>query len=93
MPYHKVPAQYNGKQFGIQYLHKQSLPINYDDVDEEDEVDEGLGDESLIFPHLSTSKDFSTLTFVAENNETYFTDAFDKGLYTKSLRQSFILCH
>ena len=44
-------------------------------------MDEGLGDESLIFPPLSISEDFSTFSSTVENTEVYFTDAFDEGLF------------
>ena len=92
MPYHQAPAEYTGEQFGVQYLYKQSLPINCDDVaiDEEDEVDEGLGDESLIFPPLSISEDFSTFSSVVENTEVYFTDVFDEGLFNYLLSLGFL---
>ena len=51
-------------------------------------MDEGLGDESLIFPPLSISKDFSTFISAVENTEVYFTDEFDESLfnYLVSLR-------
>ena len=85
----QAPAQYTGEQFGIQYLYKQSLPElspnNSDDAEEEEDKvdeDEGLGDESLIFPPSSVSEDFSTFSSVVENNEVYYTctDVCDGGL-------------
>ena len=53
LPYHKPPAKYIGELFGIQYLYQQSIPelphtdklSNDADLEDEDKVDEGLGDE------------------------------------------------
>ena len=77
LPYHKPPAKYTGELFGIQYLYQQSLPelphtdelSNDADLEDEDEVDEGLGDESLIFPPLSFSEDISTFSSPMEDSE------------------------
>ena len=59
----------------MQYLYQQSLPqlsLKDDEGDEdkdeyEDDIDEGLGDEGLIFPPRSTSEDLDTFNRSVES--------------------------
>ena len=55
----------------MQYLYQQSLPQLFpkDDQEDEDEddLDEGLGDEELIFPPLSISENLSTFNSLVES--------------------------
>ena len=73
LPYHQAPARYSGELFGIQYLYNQSSPEFSPECDEgdedDDDIDEGLGDDSNIFPPLSISEDLATFTSLAEDNE------------------------
>ena len=65
LPYHQSPSQPTGELFGLDYLRQQSdfLLGGADNREEDVEVDEGLGDESMIFQStLSISEDLSTFT-------------------------------
>lgn len=53
-------------------------PNDCDEEEEEDEVDEGLGDESLIFPTLSISEDLSTFASPGGSNEVCCTNVYIK---------------
>lgn len=68
LQYHQTPAQPTNELFGLEYLRQQS-EFQLSSLDEEldnveyVEVDEGLGDERMIYQSaLSTSEDMSTFT-------------------------------
>ena len=69
LPYCEPPAKYTGELFGVQYLYQQSLPqlSLKDDEGDENDLDEGLGDEGLIFSALSTSKELNTFNTSVES--------------------------
>ena len=76
LPYHQSPARYTGELFGMQYLYQQNNPeIPHTDElcsiegEDEDEIDEGLGDKTLIFPPLFISEDISTFCSPMEEGE------------------------
>ena len=50
LPYHQPPSQPTGELFGLDYLRGQSdFLLEEASVEENVEVDEGLGDESMIY--------------------------------------------
>ena len=68
LPYYEPPAKYTGELFGVQYLYQQSLPqLSLKDDGDENDLDEGLGDEGLIFSALSTLKDLNTCNTSVES--------------------------
>ena len=79
LPYHQPPAQYTGEKFGVEYLYNQSgvqlsLPSKQDEQEEEDAIDEGIGDECMYLPsseHAGDefSEDASTFAPVHEDIE------------------------
>lgn len=59
LPYHQPPVEYTGEKFGVEYLYHQSgiqlsLPSKQDEQEEDDMIDEGIGDECMYLP---TSQD------------------------------------
>ena len=72
LPYHQPPSQPTGELFGLDYLRGQSdfLLGEEASVEENVEVDEGLGDESMIYQSaLSISEDLSTFTTPVDSDE------------------------
>ena len=55
----------------MQYLYQQSLPQLFpkdnEEDEDEDDLNEGLGDEGLIFPPLSISENLSTFNSLVES--------------------------
>ena len=80
LPYHQPPAQYTGEKFGVEYLYQQSgvqlsLPSKQDEQEEEDMIDEGIGDECMYLPPSQDSsrdefsEDVSTFAPVYEESK------------------------
>ena len=80
LQYHQTPSQPTNELFGLEYLQQQSefqlCTLDEDTLDEETdnledmEVDEGLGDEGMIYQSaLSISEDMSTFTPPVDSDE------------------------
>lgn len=83
LPYHQPPAQYTGEKFGVEYLCHQSgvqlsLPSKQDEQEEEDTIDEGIGDECM---YLSSSQD--TGDEFSEDVST-FAPVYEETVYEES---------
>ena len=77
LQYHQTPAQPTNELFGLEYLREQlefqlsSLDGQLDDM-EDMEVDEGLGDERMIYQSaLSISEDISTFTPPVDSDDEH----------------------
>ena len=69
LQYHQTPSQPTGELFGVEYLHNQS-DYQIDHLEEEEEVDEGFGDETLINQsELSCSEHLSTFILTDSEDE------------------------
>ena len=76
LQYHQAPSQPTGELFGVEYLHNQS-DFQLDHLEDEEEVDEGLGDETLINQSaLSYSEHLSTFILTDSEDEVNY-----QGIY------------
>ena len=76
---HQPPVQYTGEKFWVEYLYHQSgvqlsLPSKQDEQEEEDIIDEGIGDECMYLPSSQDSRDefsedVSTFASVCEESD------------------------
>ena len=85
MPYHQAPAKYTGELFGVKYLNQEPLSNEDEDEDSKVEVDEGLGDESCIFPSISEALS----TFDSPDAEADQHNEVHECMHSRP----FILCH
>ena len=79
LPCHQPPVQHTGEKFGVEYLYHQSgvqlsLPRKQDEQEEEDIIDESIGDGCMYLPSSQDSKDefsedVSTFASVCEESD------------------------
>ena len=72
LKYHQTPAKPTGELFGLEYLQSQSnfQLSSLDDPEDEEDIDEGLGDESLIDQSAqSPSEDLSTFVHPVDSED------------------------
>jgi len=79
LQYHSVPSEYTNELFGLEYLHQQSscdqLALINDECtedgegDDDDEIDEGFGEETLLFSLSVTTSEEDPITVALPSEE------------------------